>query len=81
MHLSPSMILLGNLSPFMIPLGAFIMVVLIVGISSMKKMRESELQAHQQLRTQEMEHERKMKELEIEKAKIELEKARATKAG
>jgi len=70
-----------ELSPFVVPLGVFVMVVLIVGINSMRKMREKELTAHQQLRTQEMEHERKLKELEIEKAKIELEKARATKAG
>ena len=58
-----------NLSPFVVPLGAFVMVVLIVAIASMKKMREKELEAHEQLRTQEMEHERKMKELDIEKAK------------
>jgi len=69
------------LSPFLIPLGAFAMVVLIVAINSMSKMREKELVAHQQLRTQEMEHERKMKELDIEKAKLELEKTRTTKNG
>lgn len=70
-----------NLSPFMIPLGAFLMVVLIVAITSMTRMREKELAAHQQLRTQEMEHEQKMKGLDLEKAKIELEKTRATKNG
>ena len=69
-----------HLGPFVVPLGLFGMVVLIVAIGSMKKMREKELEAHQQLRSQEMEHERKMKELEIEKAKIELEKARTTKS-
>jgi hypothetical protein len=42
-------------------------------------MREKELQAHQQLRQQEMEHERKLRELDIEKAKLELEKSRITK--
>jgi len=57
------------------------MVVLIVAITSLTKMREKELLAHQQLRTQEMEHERKMKELDLEKSKLELEKARATKNG
>jgi hypothetical protein len=59
-------------NPFIIPLGLFAMVVLIVAIKSMTTMREKELNAHQQLRQQEMEHERKMKELEIE-----LEKAKA----
>jgi hypothetical protein len=67
------------LHPFMIPLGAFVMVVLIVGIVHFGKMREKELQAHQELRMHEMEHERKLKELEIEKARIELEKARLSK--
>ena len=64
-----------------VPLGLFAMIVLIVAIGSMKKMREKELEAHQQLRTQEMEHERKMKELDLEKAKLELEKVHSTKNG
>jgi hypothetical protein len=63
-----------------VPLGLFLMVVLIVGITSMRKMRERELQAHQELRIREMEHERKLKEMEIEKAKLELEKAKANKS-
>jgi len=67
-------------NPLMIPLGAFLMVVIIVAINSMTKMREKELAAHQQLRQQEMEHERKMKEMEVEKAKLELEKSRAARS-
>jgi Tfp pilus assembly protein PilV len=70
-----------HISPIAVPLVAFAMVVLIVAITSLTKMREKELLAHQQLRTQEMEHERKMKELDLEKSKLELEKARATKNG
>lgn len=68
-----------ELSPFIVPLGGFLMVVLIVAIRSMTGMRQRELEAHQQLRQQEMEHERKLKELDVEKAKIEMEKARVTK--
>jgi len=68
------------LNPIMIPLGAFVMVVLIVGMVTLGKMREKELAAHQELRLREMEHERQMKEMEIEKAKLEVEKARATKS-
>ena len=68
-----------DISPLAIPLGAFVMIVLLVAIGTMKKMRERELETHQLLRTQEMEHERKLKEMEIEKAKLELEKARVTK--
>ena len=65
-------------NPFIIPLGAFLMVIFIVGITSMRRMRERELQAHQELRIREMEHERKLRELEIEKAKLELEKAKVS---
>jgi uncharacterized membrane protein len=67
-------------SGLIVPLGAFLMVIIIVAIVHMSKMREKELQAHQALRAQEMEHERKMKELEIEKARIELEKTRVGKS-
>lgn len=70
-----------HISPIAVPLVAFAMVVLIVAITSLTKMREKELLAHQQLRTQEMEHERKMKELDLEKAKLELEKTRSAKNG
>jgi hypothetical protein len=66
-------------NPFVVPLGAFVMVILIVAITHFARMREKELQAHQELRRHEMEHERKLKEMEIEKAKIELEKARLSK--
>lgn len=60
-----------------IPLGAFLTAIIIVAIGGIRKMREKEIQAHQELRAREMEHERRLKELELEKAKIELEKARA----
>jgi len=66
-------------NPFIIPLGAFLMVIFIVAIVSMRRMREHELQAHQELRIREMEHERKIKELEIERAKLDLERAKAGK--
>ena len=67
---------MSDINPIMIPLGALLMVVIIVAIVNYRKMRERELQAHQELRSREMEHERKLKEMEIEKAKIDLEKAR-----
>ena len=67
-------------NPFIIPLGAFLMVIFIVAIVSMRRMREHELQAHPELRIREMEHERKMREFEIEKAKLELEKAKLSKS-
>ncbi len=64
-----------------IALAPFVTVIFIVGIVFFRKMREKELQAHQELRVREMEHERKLKEMEIEKAKLELEKARISKTG
>ena len=67
-------------NPFIVPLGAFVKVIFIVAIVSLRKMRERELQAHQELRIREMEHERKLKEMDIEKAKLELEKAKAGKS-
>ncbi len=66
-------------NPFLVPLGLFVMVIVIVAIVQFVKMREKELAAHQQLRLHEMEHERQMKELEIQKAKLEVEKARQNK--
>jgi Na+/melibiose symporter-like transporter len=67
-------------NPLIIPLAAFLMVVIIVAIGTYKKTRERELLTHQELRLREMEHERKMKELEIEKLRLELEKARTSKS-
>ncbi len=66
-------------NPFVVPIASFVMVVLIVAIVSFRKTRERELEAHRELRQREMEHERKLKEIEIEKAKLELEKARLDK--
>lgn len=65
----------------LVPLGAFVMVIVLVAIKSMRQVRERELAAHQDLRTREMDHERRLKELEIEKAKLELEKARISRSG
>ena len=63
----------------MVTLGAFLMVIIIIAIKGVQRMREKELQAHQELRAREMEHERRLKELEIEKVRIEVERARAGK--
>ncbi len=60
-----------------VPLGAFLMVIIIVAVVNYRGMREKELLAHQDLRLREMEHERKLKEMEIEKTKLELEKGKA----
>ena len=58
---------------FSVPVVAIIsgcvMIIGVVGITFWFKGRERELNAHQELRVREMEHQRKMKELELEIAK------------
>ena len=53
-------------SPLIIPLACFALVVIIVAIVHLMKIRELEIDAHQRLRFEEMEHQRKMRELEME---------------
>jgi predicted negative regulator of RcsB-dependent stress response len=55
--------------------GLWLMIIAVVAIGGWFKYRERELQIHQQIRTREMEHLQKMKELEVE-----LEKAKARQA-
>ena len=49
-----------------IPLGVFLMVVLIVAITSVAKMRDREIEVHQRLYLEEREHQLKMQELEAQ---------------
>ena len=64
------------INPLLIPIvgtvAGTLMVVAIVAIVFWSKARERELAAHREMRLQEMEHQRRMKELEVE-----LEKAKA----
>ena len=53
-------------SPLIIPLAGFALVVIIVAIVHLMKIRELEVDAHQRLRIEEMEHQRKMRELNLE---------------
>jgi hypothetical protein len=62
-------------SPFIIPLAVFAMVVLIVGIVSLVKLRDKELDVHQRLHEQEMKHAREMQELELELERIRQQSA------
>ena len=58
------------MSPFLIPLAVFAMVVLIVAITQLANIRDKEMEVHQKLHLQEMEHQRKMRELELELERI-----------
>jgi len=53
-----------------IPLAVFAMVVLIVAITQMVSLRETEVDVHQKLSASEMEHQRKMQELELELQRV-----------
>jgi len=57
-------------SPAIIPLAVFAMVALIVAITKMAKIRERELEIQQRLHLEQLEHQRKMKELEIELERV-----------
>jgi hypothetical protein len=58
------------MSPFLVPLAVFAMVVLIVAITHVAQIRNLEIEVHQKLQAKEMEHQRKMQELELELERI-----------
>jgi hypothetical protein len=57
-------------SPFIIPLAAFVMVVIIVAIVHLMKIRDLEVETQQRLLAEEMEHQRKMRELELDLERV-----------
>ncbi len=58
------------MSPFLIPLAVFAMVVVIVAITQLAGIRDKELEVHERLHMDELEHQRKMQELESELQRI-----------
>ncbi len=56
-----------------------LVIIAVVGFSLVYKAHDKDLRVRQEMQARELEHQRKMKELEIEKARLELEKARAGK--
>lgn len=57
-------------SPVIIPLAVFAMVALIVAITKMAKVRDRELEVQQRLHLEQLEHQRKMKELDEELERV-----------
>jgi len=57
-------------SPFVIVLAGFALVAIIVAIVELVKIREREMEVHQRLRLQEMEHQQKMRELDQELERV-----------
>lgn len=53
-------------SPFIIPLAVFAFVVLVVAITQLARLRDKEMEVAQRMRIEEMEHQRKLKELDLE---------------
>jgi hypothetical protein len=58
------------MSPFLIPLSVFAMIVLIVALTQLVSIRSLEMEVHRKLHAQEMEHQRKMRELDMELQRI-----------
>jgi len=58
------------MSPFVIPLAVFAMVVVIVAIAHLASIRETELEIHRKLYAAEMEHQRKIRELQSQLERI-----------
>ncbi len=54
----------------LVPLAVFAVVVLLVAITSLTKLRDKEMQVHQRLYAEELEHQRKMKELTLELERV-----------
>ncbi len=57
-------------SPFIIPLGAFALTALIVGITQFSCLHNKETDVARRMHLEEMEHKRKMQELEQELARV-----------
>jgi hypothetical protein len=53
-----------------VPLAFFAVVVLLVAIASLTKLRDNEMQVHQRLYMEELEHQRKMRELTLELERV-----------
>ena len=54
----------------LVPVAVFALVVLIVGITSFAKLRDKEMEVHQRLYREELEHQGKMKELALELERV-----------
>jgi Tfp pilus assembly protein PilN len=58
------------MSPLVIPLASFLLVVLIVAFTQIVRLRDKEIQVQQQLHAAQLEHQRKMHELQAELERV-----------
>ena len=57
-------------NPFLIPLGVFVMVALIVAIGNMVKLRDREYDVRQALHQAELDHRQRMAELDLQLSRL-----------
>jgi hypothetical protein len=53
-------------SPYIVPLGAFAVAIVVVGFGAWRKVREMEIKHDFEMRNREMEHQLKLKQLELD---------------
>lgn len=56
-------------SPFIVPLGAFVVAIAYYGFTTWRKVREREMTHESELRQKEMDHQQKMKTMDLEIAR------------
>lgn len=61
-------------SPFVVPMGAFVVAIVAIGFGVWKKVREHELRHEYDLRQKEMDHQIKLKEMDLELARLKAAK-------
>ncbi|HZO99288.1 MAG TPA: hypothetical protein VFD30_03245 [Terriglobia bacterium] len=61
---------------FLLAISLVLLVIFVAGFAFLYKAHGEDLRVRQEMQTRQIEHQRRMKEMEIEKARIELESAR-----
>ncbi len=61
-------------SPYIVPLGSFLVGISYLGFSAWSKTRKAELDHDRELRLKEMEHQRQLKEMDLELARLKAAK-------
>ena len=57
-------------SPYVVPLGAFLVSIAYIGFTSWRKVRDRELSHESEMRQKEMEHQHNMKAMDLELARM-----------
>ena len=57
-------------SPFIVPLGAFVVAIVAISFGVWKKVREQEMSHEREMRQKEMDHQLKLKAMDLEMARL-----------